>query len=195
MCNEQTFSTLRLLREKLPQLITCISTNGLLLSDLSQTLKKVGVATVSVTVNAVNPAIAARIYTSVTVDGIRLTGLEGAELLIERQMAGIATATAAGLIVKVNSVMCPGINTDGHIQEIALEARKHGASMLNIMPLIPCGSFLNQRKPDKLEVEMVRKACEAIIPVMRHCQQCRSDAVGLLEENRCLSHGWVAASA
>lgn len=180
LCNEETFVTLGLLRQRLPELIACVSTNGLLLADLASTLKELGVATVSVTVNAVDPAIAAKIYSSVDFGGKELAGREGAEVLIRRQLAGIAEAAAIGLKVKINTVVCPGINMK-HLREIAVEVKKRGGSVLNIMPLIPCGGFSNIRMPNKTEIENIRQACEAIIPVMRHCQQCRSDAVGLLE--------------
>lgn len=40
------------------------------------------------------------------------------------------------MIVKVNSVLIPGLN-DEHIVDIAKEVKKRGASLMNILPLIP----------------------------------------------------------
>ena len=71
-------------------------------------LVRAGVTHLTVTVNAVDPSIGARIYRWVRK---RRRGPprreEGAILLIARQLDGITRAVAAGLTVKVNSVVLP----------------------------------------------------------------------------------------
>jgi nitrogen fixation protein NifB len=52
---------LRRVHDRFPQLIKCVSTNGLLLEDYAEQLYAVGVRTVTVTVNAVDPTLSRKI--------------------------------------------------------------------------------------------------------------------------------------
>ena len=53
-------------------------------------------------------------------------GHEAVEILIKNQLEGVEKAAANGMVVKVNSVLIPGLN-DEHIVEIAKEVKKRGA--------------------------------------------------------------------
>ena len=81
LANEETFETLRLVGQKYPNIILCISTNGLLLPDRGSELDHLGVCNITVTMNAVDPAIGQQIYDYVTYQGKRYEGLEAATLL------------------------------------------------------------------------------------------------------------------
>lgn len=54
----RTFQTLELLRQQLPDLKLCLSTNGLMLPDVVDRLVDIGVDHVTVTMNALDPAVA-----------------------------------------------------------------------------------------------------------------------------------------
>jgi nitrogen fixation protein NifB len=86
-----------------------------------------------------------------------------------------------GLIVKVNTVLIPGIN-DQHIFEIAKKVKELGAYTQNIMPLIPQHRMAHISPPDPKERKKIQDECAKIIPQMRHCRQCRADAFGKLGE-------------
>jgi nitrogen fixation protein NifB len=182
LANERTFETFRLVRESFPHLMLCLSTNGLLLADRIGELEDLGVHSVTVTVNALTPETGANIYQWVRYRGTRLDGKEAAALLLEKQLAGIEAAVASGMLVKVNSVYIPGVN-DHETLPLAMTARKLGATMMNIVPLIPQGIFQDHSRPSDLVMDLVRNQAETILSQVRHCGQCRADAAGLIGED------------
>lgn len=164
-----------------PELIKCLSTNGLLLEQYADELFRVGVRTLTVTVNGVEPGILEQICSQVILKGVRYKGREGAALLIEAQKRGIRKAAALGILVKINIVLIPQINGD-HIAQIAQTVKDQGAGIINIIPLIPqqeAGVFDIDHAPDCTELSYARQAAEVYLPVFRHCQHCRADAVGI----------------
>ena len=82
LANEETFETLRRLHEEYPNVIKCISTNGLLLPEKIDLLEKYDVGNITVTLNAIDPEIGAKIYQFINYKGKRYTGLEGAKILL-----------------------------------------------------------------------------------------------------------------
>ena len=179
LANRETFATFRLAREEFPHLTGCLSTNGLHLPESVDELAELGVGSVTVTVNALDPAVGGRIYAHVCFGGGRYQGEEAAEILIARQLEGIRRAVDRGLAVKVNTVLIPGIN-GGEVERIARSARELGVTIMNVMPLIPQAEFAHIPSPSSHHLEEVRDACGRIIGQMRHCRQCRADAVGLI---------------
>lgn len=87
----------------------------------------------TVTMNAVDPEIGSKIYSWIRLKGRIYRGHEAAALLIFRQMEAIGKLKADGFIVKVNTVILPGINTE-HIPAIAKTAAKLGADVMNCIP-------------------------------------------------------------
>ena len=148
LANEETFEFFEKMAEKHPDLIKCMSTNGLLLPKYADRLAELGVNSVTV------------------------------KILIKNQLDGVEKAAANGMVVKVNSVLIPGLN-DEHIVEIAKEVKKRGASIMNILPLIPLAKMKHYSRPDCSMMESVREQVEEIIPVFRACTQCRADAYGI----------------
>lgn len=185
LANEETFRTLELVRERFPELTACVSTNGLTLPDCARRLHELGVRFVTVTKNALTPETGAEIYDSVVFGGRRLTGTEGAAMLLERQREGIRACAELGMAVKVNIVMIPGVN-DSEIPDLVKEVKGLGAYMVNILPLIPVEGtrFAGLRAPTPKERRDMMDRCELDARMMRHCRQCRADAIGLLGEDR-----------
>jgi MoaA/NifB/PqqE/SkfB family radical SAM enzyme len=181
---EETRETLRLIREHDPDAIFCVATNGLMLPQCADELKRLGVSHVIVTVNAVSPQIGARIYGWVRYMGKTYTGVAGASILLANQLAGIKMLAEAGIAVKVNCVALKGVN-DGHIYEVTREAARLGAFMANIMPHIPVkgSAFETLDRLPQEEIAALRARCGENIKQMAHCRQCRSDAAGALGED------------
>jgi nitrogenase molybdenum-iron protein alpha/beta subunit/MoaA/NifB/PqqE/SkfB family radical SAM enzyme len=181
---EQTSETLRLIREYDPGVTFCIATNGLLLPQYVSRLKDMGVSHVTVTVNAVDPAVGARIYQYVHYMGRTYSGAEGAAILLANQLAGIKMLCAEGIICKVNCVVLKGVNDD-HVFEVIKTAADLGAFMTNIMPHIPVkgSEFEGLDRVTNKEIAVIREQCGAYIKQMTHCRQCRSDAAGTLDED------------
>ncbi|MFU8766613.1 MAG: radical SAM protein [Candidatus Methanoperedens sp.] len=178
LANEETFETLRLVHEKYPDLIKCVASNGLLLAENVDRLVEVGVTSVTVTINAVDPEVAAKIYSFIRYHDRTYKGVEGAKILIENQFLGVKKASEAGLNVKVNTVLIPEINFD-QIKEVAKKSAENGAILMNIIPLIPLHRLKDERAPECDELTMARTLAEEILPQFRLCRQCRADAIGI----------------
>jgi nitrogen fixation protein NifB len=139
------------------------------------------VSHVTVTVNAVDPEIGEKVYAWVR-DGIHpLRGREAATLLLNRQIEGIRLLKEHGVVVKINTILIPGVN-EGHIEAVAEKMSELGVDILNCIPLMPvAGSVwegLTEPSPELLNRE--RAAAGRFLPQMRHCTRCRADALGLL---------------
>lgn len=186
---EKTFKTFDLIRKDAPDIRLCLSTNGLMLPDYVQTIQDFNVDHVTITINMVDPEVGEAIYPWIYYNRKRWKGRDAAKILAERQMEGLEMLTSKGILVKVNSVMIPGVN-DQHLVEVNRMVKSKGAFLHNIMPLISeaeHGTYygLNgQRGPSPQELKKLQDDCEGEMNLMRHCRQCRADAVGLLGEDR-----------
>jgi len=186
---KNSFATFEMLSKLAPDLKLCISTNGLALPDHVERLKNYNVDHVTITINMVDPEVGERIYPWIFHNHKRWTGRDAAKILHERQMLGLEMLTSAGILAKINSVMIPGIN-DEHLMEVNAQVKKRGAFLHNIMPLISDPAhgthfgLTGQRGPTAQELKVLQDKCEGGAKLMRHCRQCRADAVGLLGEDR-----------
>jgi nitrogen fixation protein NifB len=176
LANKETFEALALVHEKYPFLRKCISTNGLMLEKHLPQLLDVGISSLTVTVNAPDGVVGSQVYLWVRERGTVLKGIKAAEFLIQRQMQGIQAALTAGLMLKVNTVLVPGVN-DMHITRLAKMLNNMGVRLMNIMPLIPGGALRNARPPTCRELQDARTACEEWVPQFRACEQCSADVI------------------
>ncbi len=186
---ERTFATFAGIAEMLPDIKLCLSTNGLALPDHIERIKALNIHHVTITINAVDSNIARRIYPWIVYEGRRWTGLEAARILIARQLEGLSLLVAADVLVKVNSVLIPGIN-DHHLAAVNAAIKARGAFLHNIMPLISDPAhgthfgLTGQRGPTSSELKAVQDTLGSDARLMKHCRQCRADAVGLLGQDR-----------
>ena len=178
LANRQTFEVLKMAKEEFPHLIRCVATNGLALYECAELLERIGINTVTVTVNAIDPEVGAKIYEYVRVNGRKHTGIEAAEILINRQQEGVKEVVSRGMVVKINTVLIPDIN-GGHLTELARVYKQLGANIMNITPLIPVGKFAHMRPPTPEEFSRARVACGEHIEQFKMCKQCRADACGI----------------
>ncbi|HLN25524.1 MAG TPA: nitrogenase cofactor biosynthesis protein NifB [Patescibacteria group bacterium] len=184
----KTFKTFELVDKALPHLKLCLSTNGLALPDYVDQIKDFNVDHVTITISMVDPEIGEQIYPWIFYNHRRWTGRDAAKILHERQMEGLEALTSAGILVKVNSVLIPGVN-DHHMAEINRVVKSKGAFLHNVMPLISDPAhgthygLTGQRGPTPMELQAVQEQLEGGAKLMRHCRQCRADAVGLLGED------------
>ena len=178
---DETMETIRLIRNKYPEIILCLSSNGLGVPDVVKDLARYEVSHVTITVNAVDPKIGAGIYSWIRYNKKVYHGEAGAALLLARQMDAIRLLKKEGITVKINSIFMQDINHN-HLPEIARVTKELGADIQNIIPLLPVKNtpFHNVPIPDPTDLLNTRNACENEIHQMRHCARCRADAVGLL---------------
>ena len=185
----RTFATLEGVRRAAPDLLLCLSTNGLALPDHVDRLADLGVRHVTVTVNMVDPEVGERIYAHAVWRGRRVHGREASRILSERQLEGIERLAERGILCKVNTVVIPGVN-DAHLPEVVAAVRRRGVFVVNLLPLLAAPEhgthygLTGQRGPTPAELERLQEACGLDGRVMRHCRQCRADAVGRLGEDR-----------
>ena len=179
----ETMATLVGIRREFPDMILCLSSNGLGIGPHIDNLAALEVSHVTITLTAIDPEIGARIYAWIR-DGRRpLRGLDAAKLLLERQLEAIRRLKEAGIVVKINSILMPGVN-DTHIHDIAKTVAGLGADIMNVMAFLPVkgAAFEDLAPPDNLSVIRTRLQCGQLLPQMTHCARCRADAVGLIHE-------------
>jgi nitrogen fixation protein NifB len=185
---DHTFRTFDLVSKALPHLKLCLSTNGLALPAFVDRIAEQNIDHVTVTINMVDPEVGERIYPWIFYDHRRWTGRDASRILHERQMEGLEALTSRGILVKVNSVLIPGVN-DQHLAMVNAAVRARGAFLHNIMPLISDPAhgthygLTGQRGPTPAELKEVQDRLQGGAKLMRHCRQCRADAVGLLGED------------
>ncbi|MEJ2685404.1 MAG: radical SAM protein [Candidatus Sulfobium sp.] len=161
LANDETFEVMSMVHREFPDLTLCVSTNGLALPERIEALMRSGVRSITVTINAATPAVAEKIYSWVSYHGKKYTGIEAARRIVANQWRGLTNAIDAGFIVKVNTVLIPGIND----VEIPLE-------------------FSHLQRPSREVLAKKRAGCSPRIPQMTHCRQCRADACGVLGEDK-----------
>lgn len=180
---KETLATLKMVRDIDPDILLCLATNGLNLPEYLPDLEKLRVSHVSITINAVDPGIGEKIYAWVRSGKKTLGPEKGAKVLLERQMESVEGLKKRGIMVKVNTIILPGIN-DHHIQEIAKTVADMKADLFNCMPYYPnLGSnFAGLVEPSGRMTAEIQAKAAVFIPQMMHCRRCRADAAGLLSE-------------
>jgi nitrogen fixation protein NifB len=179
----ETMATLAEVRRRHPKMLLCLATNGLGVAPHIDNLAALEVSHVTLTVNAVDPEIGAKIYAWIR-DGRRpMRGIDAAKLLLDRQLDAIVRLKAAGIVVKINSIIIPGIN-DQHIEEVSEKMASLRADIQNCMAFLPVSGaeFENIPPPDGALVAGTRLKAGRHLPQMTHCARCRADAVGLIHE-------------
>lgn len=181
---KETMETLRNIHNELPDKIFCLSSNGLGLEPYIEEIAELGVTHVTLTINAIDPEISAKIYRWVRFERKVYRGIMAAELLLERQLRCIPLLKAKGIVVKINSIIIPGVN-DHHIHEVARVCKELGADIMNCIPLIPTADtpFEEVPRPTSVEILRVREFAKEHLPMMAHCARCRADAAGLLGQD------------
>jgi nitrogen fixation protein NifB len=181
---DETLETLALVRAAYPEMLLCVATNGLNLARHIPALAQLKLSHVTVTVNAVDPHIGAKIYGWIRYEKRIHRGEAAAQYLLENQLNAIAEMKALGMMVKVNTVIVPGINAE-HASAVAEKMAALKVDILNCIPFyaVEGAAFANIPEPDAGMILKIRKNVRQYIPQMKHCARCRADAVGLLGEN------------
>jgi nitrogen fixation protein NifB len=158
LSSEVTFKTLRLIAEEFPHLTLCITTNGLLLPKKLPMLEELGVSAIRVAVNAVDAEVGAKMYSYVRLNGKTLRGKEAFEVLSINQLEGIRNASDAGMMVEVNALCVPEVNS-AHLVEVAKIVRSLGAYRMNVLPVRRGGLS----EPTLEELRHIQTECDSCV--------------------------------
>ncbi|MDA8126722.1 MAG: radical SAM protein [Deltaproteobacteria bacterium] len=183
---EATMETLRLVRERHPEMLLCLATNGLGLTPYYiDELALLKISHVTLTVNAVDPEIGQKIYAWARVNQHMYRGLDAARIILERQLEGIRRLKEKGIVVKINTVVIPGVN-DGHVAAIARTVSMLKADIMNCIPMVHVAGtpFAGIAPPMEETMRTLRGEISLYMPQMAHCHRCRADAAGLLGEGQ-----------
>lgn len=176
LANEPTFTTLQLVRSRYPDMILCLSTNGILIDQYINQLEELNVQSVSITINSFNTETLGIIYQSViNSSGTRLAGDACSYYIKEKQMKALSCLSKSGIDFKVNTILIPGIN-DKQIGQISKTIAGYHARLHNIVPFIPLGKLKAIGAPEYKDLLAAQKTSERYIKQFRLCKQCPSDA-------------------
>jgi nitrogen fixation protein NifB len=180
---DETMETLRLVREKYPEMLLCVATNGLDVLPYIEELAELQVSHVTLTINAIDPLIGQEIYAWVRYQKRMYRDLQAAQLLLENQLAALQKLKRFGVTAKVNSIIIPGVN-ETHVVEVARQVASMGADILNALPYYNTTEtvFENIPEPDAVMVKEIQEEAGKLLPQMKHCARCRADAVGVIGE-------------
>lgn len=178
---EETMETLRLTRKEIPEMILCLSTNGLNLAPYIDELAELEVSHVTITINGTDVEMLKNIYRWVRVGKKVYRGVEGASILLSEQLKCIKLLKEKGITVKINSIAIAEINAP-IIPELAYEVSTMGADVMNVIPLYPVKDtpYEDFEEPSPALMKDLRKMVANYIKPMEHCARCRADAAGLL---------------
>ncbi len=178
---DETMETLRLVRAKYPEMLLCLATNGLELLPFIDELAELQVSHVTITINAIDPAIGAEVYAWVRYNKKMYRDIDAARLLIKNQLESLKRLKEVGITAKVNSIIIPGVN-DMHVIAVASKVAELGADILNCLPYYNTREtvFENLAEPSAEMVKEIQRATSEFLPQMKHCARCRADAVGII---------------
>ncbi|WP_340113778.1 radical SAM protein [Maribellus mangrovi] len=177
----QTMTTLRLIRKEFPEMILCLSSNGLNVLPYVEELAELKVSHVTITINAAEADTLSKLYKWVRFEKRGYFGKQAAEILLKNQLEAIRALKRAGITVKANTIVVPGIN-DGKVIEVAKKMKELGVDLMNTIPLYPVEGtpFEDFEEPSPKMMKELRREIKEYLPPMTHCARCRADAVGLL---------------
>ncbi|HEY3488925.1 MAG TPA: nitrogenase cofactor biosynthesis protein NifB [Candidatus Deferrimicrobiaceae bacterium] len=176
---DETFETFRLIRAADGEVDFCLSTNGVGLVEHLEKIREIGIRYITVTINTRKLSTARTLYPWAQDGDVYLKGDLAARFILNRQEEALEALKDSGIHIKVNTICIPGVN-DGEIASIARYVRDKGADILNVMPFIPTPGTWFEKFPmvSREALDRIRDEMSEILPQMRHCRQCRADAVG-----------------
>lgn len=138
-----TLETLSLVRRRHADLQLGITTLGINGEQYAEALAEHGVSTVTLQVEAVDPAVVKNLYAWIRPGTKTIPLNQAADLLVDEQQRAIAALQRAGLKITISTTVYPGIN-DSQVAAIAERMAGLGAEK---MILIPCTVCMNEPGP------------------------------------------------
>ncbi|ADU62042.1 MAG: dinitrogenase iron-molybdenum cofactor biosynthesis protein [Pseudodesulfovibrio sp.] len=180
---ETTLRTLRLVRDKYPDMGLCLTTVGMGGAPVAGELAALGLSHVTVLSDAVSAGVAEGLYAWIRPSTRTVPLPQAARTLVDEQRQAVAAFVEAGLTVKINTTLYPGHNAD-HVETIARTMAGLGASIMAVVPFWPGGEEGGKRAeavsgPDMDLLDSVRERVAGHISLMPSWGECGRDLVGL----------------
>lgn len=177
----ETMETIRLVRKNFPDMLLCLSTNGLEISKHIDELYDNEVSHITITINAIDPSILAAIFSWVRYNKKVYRGAQAGALIIDKQLEAVELLKKKGFTIKINSIILPGIN-DTHIPLVAETIANLGADTFNCIPVYrnKDTAFEEIEVPTAAMIRYIQNEVSKFIKPMSHCARCRADSAGLL---------------
>lgn len=176
---EPTIRTLRLVRDKLPEMDLCMTSIGIGMDLYAPELAEIGVSHVTLLVDAVDPEVAEKLYAWIRPGRKTMVLGEAAKTLMEEQKKAVTALKKAGITVKINTTVYPGYNA-GHVEEIASSMSSLGADIMAVVPFWPAEE--NSEFPARPDMELlatVRDRAARHIHLMPAWEECGEALVGM----------------
>src|SRR5665648_576474 len=132
----ETMTTLRLVRQHFPEMILCLSSNGLNVAPYVAEIAELKVSHVTITMNSLDTEVTKDIYKWARFENRGYVGKAAADLLLEKQLLAIKLLREHGITVKINTIVIPGMN-EHVIEGVAEKAKELGAELMNAIQLFP----------------------------------------------------------
>lgn len=173
-----TLETLGEVRRRHPGLPLCLTTLGIGGAEVAAELAGLSLSHVTVLVDAISPEVAAALYAWVRPSTKTLPLEQGVDILLREQAEAIRAFKAAGLTVKVNTTVYPGVN-DSHVEGIARAVKELGADIMRVVPYSPTPE--NEGEMDAPGPDMMvacREAAAKHMELATGPDRCGNDVVG-----------------
>ncbi len=176
---EPTLRTLRLVREKYPDISLCLTTSGIGGDILADELADTGLSHITVLVDAVTPEVAEKLYAWIRPSTKTLPLVEAAKVLMNEQAKAVTAFKRVGLTVKVNTTVYSGHNA-GHVEEVAAAMATLGADIMAVVPYLPADEAGDHPAESGMELlSTVRDRASRHMNLMPAWDECGEDIVGL----------------
>lgn len=174
--NQETFETLELLNQHFPNIIKCISTNGIELCSKIELLHQLHIDAVTVTINSVNIDTLKKIYSFVWYENKKYYDDDMAEIIYDSQRLGLMKLGKLDILTKINIIYMEGINSE-EIPSLVKKLKQYNMIYVNLIPIIPRAE-MTDICTDKENFNKIKELVRKEVRMNSHCNRCAADAVG-----------------
>ncbi|MGL1863792.1 MAG: radical SAM protein [Pseudodesulfovibrio sp.] len=176
---EPTLRTLRLVRDKFPEISLCLTTLGVGGDLVADELAEIGLSHITMLVDAVTPEVAEKIYAWIRPSTKTMPLPEAAKYLLNEQAKAVTAFKRAGITVKINTTVYPGYNA-GHVEHVAAAMATLGADIMGVVPYLPANEDGDHPAESGMElISTVRDRAARHMDLMPAWDECGEDVVGL----------------
>ena len=181
---EPTLRTLRMVRDKYPEISLCLTTTGMGADVYAPELAEIGLSHITLLVDAVAPEVAENLYAWIRPSTKTVPLPSAVRELMNEQAKAVTAFKKAGITVKINTTVYPGYNA-GHVEEIASAMSTLGADIMAVVPFYSsCDSEDMPADSGPELMSTVRDRAARHMDLMPAWDECGEPIVGLKRPDR-----------